>query len=73
MAFGSWRGTVGIIRPTLRTGGFEELVRMLPEGIGVIPLCLNVQRGSLVEFQKGVHAYEPKIAELRSFVVKTKV
>ena len=37
---------------------------MLPEGIGVIPLCLNVQRGSLVEFQKGVHAYEPKIAEL---------
>jgi hypothetical protein len=64
MAFGSWRGTVGIIRPTLRTGGFEELVRMLPEGIGVIPLCLNVQRGSLDEFQKGVHAYEPKIAEL---------
>jgi maleate isomerase len=64
MAFSSWRGTVGIIRPTLRTGGFEELIRMLPEGIGVIPLCLNVQRGALDEFQKGIHAYEPKIAEL---------
>jgi maleate isomerase len=64
MAFSSWRGTVGIIRPTLRTGGFEELVRMLPEGIGVIPLCLNVQRGALDEFKKGIHAYEPKIAEL---------
>ena len=37
MAFGSWRGTVGIVRPTLRTGGFEDLIRMLPEGIGVIP------------------------------------
>jgi len=64
MAFSSWRGTVGIIRPTLRTGGFEELVRMLPEGIGVIPLCLNVQRGALDEFKKGIHAYEEKIAEL---------
>ena len=64
MAFSSWRGTVGIIRPTLRTGGFEELVRMLPEGIGVIPLCLNVQRGSLDEFKQGIHAYEPRIAEL---------
>jgi len=64
MAFGSWRGTVGIIRPTLRTGGFEDLVRMLPEGIGVIPLCLDVRRGALDEFQKGVHVYEPKIAQL---------
>ena len=34
MAFSSWCGTVVIMRPTLRTGGFEDLVRMLPEGIG---------------------------------------
>jgi maleate isomerase len=40
MAFSSWRGIVGIVRPTLRTGGFEDLIQMLPEGIGVIPLCL---------------------------------
>jgi maleate isomerase len=64
MAFSSWRGTVGIIRPTLRTGGFEDLVRMLPEGIGVIPLCLDVRRGALDEFKRGIQAYEPKIAEL---------
>jgi len=64
MSFSAWRGTVGIIRPTLRTGGFEDLVRMLPEGIGVIPLCLDVRRGALDEFKQGIHAYEPKIAEL---------
>src|SRR5262245_18472303 len=64
MAFGSWRGTVGIIRPTLRTGGFDGLVRMPPEGIGVIPLCLDVRRGALDELRKGVHAFEPKIAQL---------
>jgi maleate isomerase len=64
MAFCSWRGTVGIVRPTLRTGGFEDLVRMLPEGIGVIPLCLDVRRGAVDEFQAAIPAYERKVAEL---------
>ncbi len=44
MAFTSWRGVVGCIKPTLRPGGLEELIRMLPEGIGVLPLFLNIQR-----------------------------
>ena len=64
MAFSSWRGTVGIVRPTLRTGGFEDLVRMLPEGIGVIPLMLNVRRGALDEFKTVIPAYEEKVAKL---------
>jgi maleate isomerase len=64
MAFSSWRGTVGIVRPTLRTGGFEDLVRMLPDGIGVIPLILNVQRGAVDEFKTVIPAYEEKVAEL---------
>jgi maleate isomerase len=64
MAFSSWRGSVGIVRPTLRTGGFEDLVRMLPEGIGVIPLCLDVRRGAVEEFKSAIPAYEEKVAEL---------
>jgi maleate isomerase len=64
MAFSSWRGTVGIVRPTLRTGGFEDLIRMLPEGIGVIPLILNVRRGAVDEFKSAIPAYEEKVAEL---------
>src|ERR1700730_16516876 len=64
MTFSSWRGTVGIVRPTLRTGGFEDLIRMLPEGIGVIPLCLNVRRGALDEFKSAIPAYEEKVEEL---------
>lgn len=64
MAFSSWRGTVGIVRPTLRTGGFEDLVRMLPDGIGVIPLILNVRRGAIDEFKSAIPAYEEKVAEL---------
>jgi hypothetical protein len=52
------------VRPTLRTGGFEDLIRMLPEGIGVIPLCLNVRRGAIDEFKSAIPAYEEKVAEL---------
>jgi maleate isomerase len=64
VAFGSWRGTVGIVRPTLRPGGFEDLIRILPEGIGVVSLCLDVRRGAIDEFKSAIPAYEEKVAEL---------
>ncbi len=57
-------GTVGIVRPTLRTGGYEDLLGMLPKGIGVIPLCLSVQRGTIDEFKTVLGHYEEKVAEL---------
>jgi len=40
MAFTMWRGVVGLVRPTRRPGAIEELIRMLPEGIGVLPFML---------------------------------
>lgn len=64
MSFSSWRGVAGIVRPTLRTGVLEELIRMLPEGVGVMPLCLNTQQGTIDEFRAGIDAYEPRVAEL---------
>jgi maleate isomerase len=64
MAFTSWRGVVGCIKPTLRPGGLEELIRMLPEGIGVIPLFLNIQEGTRAEFKRVVATYEPQVALL---------
>jgi maleate isomerase len=57
------RGTVGIVRPTQRTGGFEELLRILPAGIKLIPLALDVRRGGLDEFKAAIPAYEEKVAE----------
>jgi maleate cis-trans isomerase len=64
MAFTSWRGVVGMIKPTMRPGSLEELVRMLPEGIGVVPLYLDTQRGTKKEFDEGLALYEPLIAKL---------
>ncbi len=43
MAFTMWRGVVGLVRPTRRPGAIEELIRMLPEGIGVLPFTGQFQ------------------------------
>ncbi len=64
MAFTSRFGVVGLVNPTMRPGPTEELIRLLPEGIGVIPLFLNIQEGSHAEFKRIVASYEPQIALL---------
>src|SRR2546428_8749065 len=64
MAFSSWRGIVGMINPTLRPGVTEEVIRLLPEGIGLIPLFLNVRRGTEDEFETMMPAYEELVAVL---------
>lgn len=64
MAFTSWRGLVGMINPTLRPGMTEEVIRLLPEGIGVIPLFLNITQGTREEFETVMAAYEAEIERL---------
>jgi maleate isomerase len=64
MAFSSWRGIVGMINPTMRPGVTEEVIRLLPEGIGLIPLFLNIRRGSEDEFRSMMPEYEKLIAML---------
>lgn len=64
MPYDCWRGMVGIIKPTKGSGSLVELIKMLPDGIGVIPLFNNVRHGRIEEFQSAIPAYEEKIAEL---------
>jgi maleate isomerase len=64
MAFSAWRGIAGIIHPTLRPGALEEFIRLLPEGIGVLPLFTNIRRGTRDEFETVMGAYEQQIALL---------
>ena len=64
MAYKMWRGVVGIIKPTMRPGGLEDMIRLLPEGIGVIPLYLNIRRGTRDEFKQVMADYEAKVALL---------
>lgn len=46
----SWRGVVGVVRATYRPGPLEELIRLLPEGIGVIPLFIGIKSRMKEEF-----------------------
>jgi len=64
MAFENWRGTVGIIKPTLRPGSIEELIRLLPEGIGVVVTNINITTGTQQEFSQVIPHYEARMAEL---------
>jgi maleate isomerase len=64
MAYDCWRGMVGIIKPTKGSGSLVELIKMLPDGIGIIPLFNNVRHGKIEEFRSAIPAYEEKIAEL---------
>jgi maleate isomerase len=61
---GSWRGVVGVIKPTYRPGSLEEFIRLLPEGVGVIPKFLDVRAGADREFVDGFAAAEKIIGEL---------
>ena len=64
MSFSAWRGTVGIVRPTYRPGGMEELIKMLPDGVGVIPLFAEIERGTQDEFAAAIARYRKKVAKL---------
>ena len=69
MVFKSWRGDVGVIKPTHRPGSLEEFIRLVPEGIGIIPLFLGITRGTVDEFTEAINAYEEKVAELAALEV----
>ena len=59
-----WRGTVGLIKPNFRPGSTEDLIRMLPDGIGVIPLHIEIDRGTRTQFEASLDDYEKMVAKL---------
>ncbi len=69
MGFKSWRGTVGVIKPTHRPGTLEEFIRLLPEGIGVIPMYVGIKTGKKEEFLEAMETMQARIAELASLKV----
>lgn len=64
MNYTMWRGVAGLIMPTRRPGANEKLIRLLPEGIGIVCLHLNIRRGSSREFESAIPEYEKLVAEL---------
>ncbi len=46
-------------------GSIEELCRILPEGVGIIPLFLDIKKGERRELTDVIPQYEPQIAKTR--------
>jgi maleate cis-trans isomerase len=60
----SWRGTIGTIKPTFRPGGLEDIIRLLPDGMSLVPLFVGFRQGDRKEFLSGLPAIEEKVREL---------
>ena len=71
MSYKSWRGVVGLIKPGYRPGSLEEVIRLLPEGIRVIPLYLDngIKEGTEKELLDAMEPIKNKVAELAALKV----
>ncbi len=58
------RGVVGLVKPTYRPGSMESFIRLMPEGVGFIPLHVGVSAGTDQEFQEALAIAEKKVAKL---------
>ena len=64
MASGTWRGIVGVIKPTYASGSLVEFIRLLPEGIGCIPMYAGIKEHSERGYLGAMETYHAKMAEL---------
>ena len=58
------RGIVGLVKPTYRPGSLESFIRLMPDGVGFIPLHVGVSAGTEQEFQEAMAIAEQKVAKL---------
>lgn len=64
MASGTWRGIVGVIKPTYGSGSLVEFIRLLPEGVGCIPMYAGIKEHSERGYLGALDNYNAKVAEL---------
>jgi maleate isomerase len=65
----SWRGTVGLVKPTYRAGSLERFIRLMPDGVGVVPRYVGVRAGTEREFQEALAIAEERVKELAGLKV----
>ena len=65
-AAANWRGQVGCVKPTNNNSSLVDMIRLLPHGIGVVPVYLNFTEGTREEYQNSYANYEKSVAYLAS-------
>lgn len=66
-----WRGIVGMVKPTYRPGLLHDFIKLMPEGVGVIPVHVGVREGTDQEFMDALTIAEQRVAELAGVGVDT--
>jgi maleate cis-trans isomerase len=61
---GDWRGTIGVVKPGVGTPSLVEFIRLLPDGINVIPTFAEIREHSVGGFHDALESYREKIAWL---------
>jgi maleate isomerase len=64
MPSGTWRGIVGVIKPTYSSGSLVEFIRLLPEGVGCIPMYAGIKEHSERGYLSAMETYHAKMSEL---------
>jgi len=64
MATAGWRGTVGVVKPTYGSGSLVEFIRLLPEGVGVIPMYADIKQHTEQGYLDALESYNARVAEL---------
>jgi maleate cis-trans isomerase len=62
----TWRGFVGCIKPRAHDSSLVEMIRLLPAGIGVASVYLNLAEGTREELANSYATYEKNVAYLAS-------
>jgi maleate isomerase len=70
-AASNWRGLVGCVKPTVNNSSLVDMIRLLPRGIGVVPVYLNFTEGTREEMQSTYASYEKSVAYLASLSCNT--
>jgi maleate cis-trans isomerase len=64
MSNANWRGIVGVVKPTYKSGSLVDFIRLLPDGVGVVPLFIGAQEHTEDEYLRAMDIYHQRIAEL---------
>ena len=64
MPSGTWRGVVGVIKPTYGSASLTEFIRLMPEGVGVIPMFAGIREHTHEEYLDAFATYSEKMDEL---------
>ena len=64
MGSANWRGSVGVVKPTYGSGSLVEFIRLLPEGVGVIPLYADIREHTEKGYLEALDSYHARVGEL---------